>query len=101
MAAEPADPVWEAFVVAMLAAGPARERPSRYGGKPALYTDKREIAHLEAPGVIDLRITQAGWSRLRTEFGQDQAVRHDRRPGATGSSCTSPPPRMSPAWAGC
>jgi hypothetical protein len=78
MAAEPADPVWEAFVVAMLAAGPARERPSRYGGKPALYTDKREIAHLEAPGVIDLRITQAGWSRLRTEFGQDQAVRHDR-----------------------
>jgi hypothetical protein len=77
MAAELADPVWEAFVVAMLAAGPAQERPSRYGGKPALRTDRREIAHLEAPGVIDLRITHAGWARLRAEFGQDRAVRHD------------------------
>jgi hypothetical protein len=77
MTGEAADPVWEAFVVAMLTAGPARERPSRYGGKPALYTDKREIAHLEAPGVIDLRITRAGWSAVRAEFAGDQAVRHD------------------------
>ena len=77
MAGEPGDPVWEAFVVAMLAAGPAVERPSRYGGKPALCTSQREIAHLEAPGVIDLRITRAGWSALRAEFGQDPAVRRD------------------------
>ena len=77
MAAEPADPVWEAFVVAMLAAGPAQERPSRYGGKPALRTDRREIAHLEAPGVIDLRITRAGWSRVRADFGDDPALARD------------------------
>lgn len=61
----------------MLAAGSAWERPSRYGGKPALFTGRREIAHLEAPGVIDLRITRAGWSRLRPDFGGDPAVRRD------------------------
>lgn len=71
------DLLWEAFVTAMLAAGPVWERPSRYGGKPALCTGSREIAHLEAPGVIDLRITGAGWSRLRPDFGGDPAVRRD------------------------
>ena len=54
------DALWEAFVVAMLAIGPAVERRSRYGDKPALWTASREIAHLEAPGVIDVRITRAG-----------------------------------------
>jgi hypothetical protein len=58
-------------------------RGSRPGGpvpvrdKPALFTGNREIAHLEAPGVIDLRITRAGWSRARTDFGADPAVRRD------------------------
>ena len=47
--------LWEAFVVALLATGPAVERRSRYGDKPALFAARREIAHLEAPGVIDLR----------------------------------------------
>jgi len=28
--------------------------------------------------LVRLRLWTAGWSRLRTEFGQDQAVRHDR-----------------------
>ena len=51
---------WDAFVVVMLAAGPAVERRSRYGGKAALCTADREMAHLEAPGVIDLRITRPG-----------------------------------------
>jgi Family of unknown function (DUF5519) len=72
------DMLWEAFVVAMLAAGPAVERRSRYGDKPALFTAGREIAHLEAPGVIDLRITRAGWLRVRDRFGADPAVRRDR-----------------------
>jgi hypothetical protein len=69
--------LWEAFVVAMLAAGPAVERRSRYGDKPALFTASREIAHLEGPGVIDLRVTRAGWLRVRDRFGTDPAVRRD------------------------
>jgi Family of unknown function (DUF5519) len=71
------DVLWEAFVIAMLVAGPAAERRSRYGDKPALFIASREIAHLEAPGVIDLRITRAGWSRVSDRFGADPAVRRD------------------------
>jgi hypothetical protein len=71
------DVVWQAFVVAMLAAGPVAERRSRYGDKPALYSASREIAHLEAPGVIDLRITRAGWSQVKDRFSADPAVRRD------------------------
>ncbi len=78
MSGNQGDTVWEAFVVAMLAAGPVLERRSRYGDKPALSTAMREIAHLEAPGVIDLRITAAGWSRVKDRFGADPAVRRDR-----------------------
>jgi hypothetical protein len=70
------DPCWEAFVCALLAVGHASERRSRYADKPALFIGKREIAHSEAPGVIDLRITRAGWLRARAEFGQDAAVQH-------------------------
>jgi Family of unknown function (DUF5519) len=44
---------------------------------PALFAAKREIAHLEAPGVIDLRITRAGWSWVREDFLDDPAVRRD------------------------
>jgi len=73
-----ADERWEAFVTAMCSAGPVRERRSRFGDKPALFAGSREIAHLEAPGVIDLRITHAGWAQVRDDFGQDAAVRHDR-----------------------
>jgi Family of unknown function (DUF5519) len=70
--------LWDAFVAAVLPLGPVHERVSRYGDKPALVVDNREIAHLEAPGVIDLRITQAGWSRVRDQFGADPAVRKER-----------------------
>ena len=77
MSGDQGDVLWEAFVVAMLAMGPAMERRSRYGDKPALFTASREFAHLEAPGVIDLRITRAGWSRVRDRFGADPAVRRD------------------------
>jgi Family of unknown function (DUF5519) len=71
------DQVWDAFVTAMLAAGPAEERRSRYADKPALFTATREIAHLEAPGVIDLRITRAGWTQVGGDFARDPAVRRD------------------------
>jgi Family of unknown function (DUF5519) len=71
------DVLWDAFVLLMLAAGPVQERASRYGDKPALVAGSREIAHLEAPGVIDLRITRNGWSRVSADFGDDPAVRHD------------------------
>jgi hypothetical protein len=68
---------WEAFVTSMLAVGHASERRSRFADKPALFIGNREIAHSEAPGVIDLRITRAGWLQAREEFGQDAAVQHD------------------------
>lgn len=74
---EQGDQLWDAFVTAMLAAGAVRERSSRYGDKPALFAGRREIAHLEAPGVIDLRITRAGWARRGADFAGDPAVRHD------------------------
>ena len=57
--------------------GHAVERRSRYGDKPALFVADREIAHLEAPGVIDLRITSAGWCRAEPLYGEDRAVRRD------------------------
>jgi Family of unknown function (DUF5519) len=68
---------WDAFVTAMLAAGPAYERRSRYGDKPALFIEGREVAHLEAPGVIDLRITRQGWSQAKADYGDDPAVHRD------------------------
>jgi Family of unknown function (DUF5519) len=71
------DELWEAFVIAMLAAGPVAEQRSRYGDKQALFSASREIAHLEAPGVIDLRITRAGWSQVKDRFSADPAVRRD------------------------
>jgi Luciferase len=72
------DALWEAFVIAMLAVGPVAERRSRYGDKPALFTATREIAHMEAPGVIDLGITQAGWRQVKEHFSGDPAVGRDR-----------------------
>ena len=71
------DLLWNAFVDAMLAAGPADERRSRYGVKPALYVRDREVAHLEAPGVIDLRITRQGWSLVKAQHASDPAICRD------------------------
>ncbi|MEP6526234.1 MAG: hypothetical protein ABJA86_03645 [Nocardioidaceae bacterium] len=51
------DPIWQAFVDAMLELGPAEERRSRYADKPALFLLAREVAHCEGPGLIDLRVT--------------------------------------------
>ena len=72
------DSLWDAFVADMAATGKARERRSRYGDKPAVYVDSREVAHLEAPGIIDLRITRQGWSQVAGEYGNDPVVCHDR-----------------------
>jgi hypothetical protein len=77
VAADNEDPLWNAFVEAMLVAGPADERRSRFGDKPALFVASREVAHLEAPGVVDLRITSAGWTRARSRYGGDPAVHRD------------------------
>jgi hypothetical protein len=78
MAVESGDTYWDQFVDIMAAAGPVHERRSRYGGKPALLTERREIAHLEAPGVIDLRITREGWTKVGADFAADPAVHRDR-----------------------
>lgn len=66
--------MWEAFVNAMLAFGPGDERRSRYGDKPALYVHSREVAHLEGPGLVDLRLTAAGWAKVRATFAGDGAI---------------------------
>jgi hypothetical protein len=71
------DGLWDLFVDAMLAAGHALEGRSRYGDKPALFAGRREIAHLEADGVIDLRITREGWAQAKPDFAGDPAVRRD------------------------
>jgi hypothetical protein len=71
------DPLWDAFVNAMLAVEPAEERRSRYGQKPALFVRAREVAHREAPGIIDLRITRRGWSLVKDQYAADLAVCHD------------------------
>lgn len=71
------DDVWDAFVNAMLSIAPVVEGHSRYGDKPALSIAGREIAHREAAGVIDLRITRAGWSQAHGSYGTDPAVRRD------------------------
>jgi hypothetical protein len=77
VADDAAGPIWDAVVTAMQTAGPVHERRSRYGDKPALWTDRREIVHLEAPGVIDVRITAAGWARAKSDFGVHRAVSRD------------------------
>ena len=69
--------LWEAFVAALLQHAPVVERRSRYADKPALFLERREIAHLEAPGVIDVRLTRPGWAQLRDRLGGDARVRHD------------------------
>jgi Family of unknown function (DUF5519) len=72
-----AEPLWDAFVADMLSTGKAHELRSRYGDKPAVYIEGREVAHLEAPQIIDLRITRQGWSRLKAQYASDPAVYRD------------------------
>jgi hypothetical protein len=61
----------------LLAPGASRRAASRCGDRPALFVEGREIAHLEAPGVIDLRITRQRWSQAGADYSEDPAVRRD------------------------
>jgi len=42
----------------LLALDALDQRPSRFGGKDAFFVGKREVAHFEGPGVLDLRLTR-------------------------------------------
>lgn len=68
------DPVWEAVVGLLLGAPGLTERRSRYGDKPALVLDGREIAHREGPGMVDVRLTRA---RIRTLPPDPRITRRD------------------------
>jgi hypothetical protein len=70
------DVVWQAVVEVCVELGPVSEKPSQWGGKPALFLEHREIAHYDGDGIVDLRITAAGWSAVA--FGDDPAVTRDR-----------------------
>ena len=41
-----------------------------------MFLGRREIAHYDGAGIVDLRITAAGWQRVA--FGTDPAVTRDR-----------------------
>jgi len=45
-----------------------------HGDKPALYVHSREVAHREGPGLIDLRLTAAGWGKVKAIFVGDEAI---------------------------
>lgn len=47
------------------------ERPSRFGGKDAFFVGKREVAHFEGPGVLDLRLTRREIRSRKDELTQD------------------------------
>lgn len=68
------DLIWEAFVELILPMGALHEQRSRFGAKPAIYLNSREIAHREAAGQIDLRITRAAWMQIRDELADDSSV---------------------------
>jgi hypothetical protein len=69
--------VWEAFVDVALSIAPATDQRSRFADKPALWIEGREVAHREAAGVIDLRITRAAWSQAQESYATDPAVKRD------------------------
>jgi len=80
-----ADSLWDAFVANMLATSKAHERRSRYRRKPAVCIEGREVAHLEAPGIIDRDPSRRDWIELHPHSLQDlqrpgwPAGRGDRR----------------------
>ena len=64
----------------VLDAGGVVEQPSRYKDDLAYWVDGREIAHLEAEHVLDLRLTRAVISEHRAELKADSRI------GLRGSS---------------
>lgn len=47
------------------------QRPSRFGGKEAFFVGKREVAHFEGPGVLDLRLTRGEIRSRKDELSGD------------------------------
>lgn len=74
-----ADPLWEAFVEAVLKHGTAMEASSRFADKPAMFVAEREIAHYDGDGVVDVRVTAEGWESLPDEVRTDPTVHQQRR----------------------
>lgn len=72
------DEFWSAVLETFRELAPVEVGRSRFGPKPAITLSGREIAHWEAPGVIDLRVTAAGWSEVRATFGDDPAVTYEQ-----------------------
>jgi hypothetical protein len=72
------DERWSAVIDLCRELGAVTVQRSRFADKPALFVGRREIAHWEGPGLVDLRITAAGWRKHADEFAADQAV--TRRP---------------------
>jgi hypothetical protein len=68
------DETWSAVVELCSELAPVTVRRSRFADKPALFLGRREFVHWEGPGLIDLRITAAGWCKHADVFAADAAV---------------------------
>src|SRR5579875_1786519 len=71
------DAFWGGVLSAARELGPVEVRISGTAAKPALWLHDHELARWQAPGVIDVRVTAAGWEQLRTSFDGDPAVAPD------------------------
>lgn len=68
------DETWSAVLDLCRQLGPVKVRRSRFADKPALFLGRREFVHWEGPGLVDLRISAAGWREHAAEFEADPAV---------------------------
>jgi hypothetical protein len=70
------DETWLAVTDLCRELGPVLVQRSRFAPKPAMVLGRREFAHWEGPGRIDLRITASGWRQSKNRFGHDPAITH-------------------------
>jgi len=78
--------IWEAFVASLLNHAPVVERRSRYGRQAGAVPGAARGRALEAPGVIDLRLTGRAGPSCATASAATPACA--TTPGAaTGSNC--------------
>jgi hypothetical protein len=68
------DKAWTAVLDLCRELGPVTVRQSQFAAKPALFLGRREFAHWEGPGLVDLRITAAGWRQHADSFADDPAI---------------------------
>jgi hypothetical protein len=71
------DKTWSAVLDLCRELGPIAVQRSRFANKPALFVGRREFAHWDGPGLVDLRITAAGWRQHAGQFADDAAVQRD------------------------